>query len=199
MKRNLKALGVVVAAMFAMAAFASAASAAQFHSNSENTTIAGTQNNIHHFKTGTFDVTCETAEFKGTQAAKTAETQTITPTYSKCHVIILFTFSAEVKFNSCDYSFNANGDVTVKCNTAGDKIEVVSAGCTVKIGAQTIKGGAEYVNSGEGIKVVSKAKGIAYSQSGSSCSTKEGTDAEYTGDATVFGTAGGKATKIWWE
>lgn len=200
MKRNLKALGLVIAAVLAMSAFASAAQATDFHVSAAPATSKGTQSTTHHFKTGTFDVTCEIAEFEGTQSTKTAATQTMTAKYDKCHVIILFTFAATVNMNGCDYLFNANGDVTLEC-PAGKVVEITSAGCNVTIGAQKIVGGAEYKNNATKteLTVVAKGKGITYHQIGSSCATKNGNDAEYTGNTLVKATSGGAATNVWWE
>lgn len=216
--RDLKILGMVIAALLVTSAFAGAAQAAEFHSASENTTISGTNKVttgvkegktvtttiINHFKTSVFDVTCETVNFSVSQEAKTSTSIAVTPTYSNCHVIVLFTFAAEVKFNGCNFNFNANGTAKLECAKAGETVEIISAGCSIKIPAQTVESAATYTNtSHEGSKkrllVKSTAKNIAYSQSGSSCATKEAADAEYTGEGEVGGTVGGVAVDIWYE
>lgn len=178
------------------------AEAAQFHSASENTTLKGTNINVHHFATNSFDVTCQAASFEGTQSAKTTTTLTLTAKYGPtCHVIILFTFSATINFKSCDLQFYAGGDIEVKCKTAGDQIEITSTGCNIKIPPQLITGGALYQNNGSKTRftISSQATGIEYSQSGSSCATLDGSNASYTGAAEFSGTSGGVATAIWWE
>jgi hypothetical protein len=109
-----------------------------------------------------------------------------------------------VKFNGCYFNFNASGTAKVECAEAGEQVEITSAGCTIKVPAQTVENAATYTNtSHEGSKkriiVKSTAKNIKYSQSGSSCTTKEAADAEYTGEGEVGGAVGGTPVDVWFE
>ena len=197
MKPIRRLMSLVAPLVLALNLTAGIAQSFEFHSEKENTLVLGSQDNINHIKTSVFDFTCEGLSMAGSQGAKTSSTQTIQTGFAECHVIVLFTFKATPYMNECDFDFNANGDVSIKC-PAGKRIEFVSAGCNVSFGPQTIKSGAEYVNSGAGIRFVWKAKGVKYHQIGPSCATKEGTDAEFSGSTTLFGTSGGNSTKIWW-
>lgn len=190
MRRNLKTFGALVAAVFAITAVAASAAQAEpmFNSEAEETNLTATNTNVHHFSNGTFDVTCETASFTGSQSGTTATEVTIHPSYSNCHVVVFgFKLSATVNFTTCDYRFTADGEVHIVCGTEGDYIHVEAAGCNITIPEQSIANAATYSNNGSHVDVSSNATGIAYKQSGSTCGTKEGTNGSYTGDATVEG------------
>jgi uncharacterized protein (DUF58 family) len=81
MNRKFKALGLALAAVFAMSAVAaSAASAAEFHSNKKHTILHAGQTTTHTFTVGSGfgSITCTTAEFNGTAVNETEPTQTVT-------------------------------------------------------------------------------------------------------------------------
>ena len=215
MIRNLKAFGLaLVAALALVAVAASPASAEKFHFGStvEHTTLKGEQ-------TGTGDVftvhggtvTCATISYDGTVSSATKKTTevTINPTYSGCKFAGIPN-SATIDMNSCDYLFTAKtkegenyeGEVHVKCTTAGDTITVtvVVGGvtkCTIHIPEQSLTG-ITYtnVNPGGGAKthllVDVNITGIKYSQTegtgGGKCETKDNTTTgTYVGQATIKG------------
>jgi hypothetical protein len=192
MKRNLKALGLMLAAVFAMSALgATAASAAEFHAASAPVTINGTQSTGHQFKTDAGTVTCKVATFTGTQSSKTSATVTMTPTYKECTAFGFI--NVPIHTNGCAYIFNANGNTEVEC-PAGKTFEITAPGCTTKVGPQSITGGNTFTNNAgkTQITVDTDITGkIAYNECGSA--TTGGT---YTGGTTVTG-AGGVA--VWWE
>lgn len=204
MKRNLKIVGMAIAAVFAMSAFAGGAQAAEFHSEAEHTTLHAAKTTVHTFSNGVFDVTCEDkATFHGTTLKNTVTKIKMSAEYDGCHVIILFTFAATVNMNGCEYEFESDGDIQLVC-PVGKKIVISSSGCTIEVGSQEIKGGASYKSEGSGktrtVTVTSTAKKIKYNQSGSSCSTKSGEDAEYTGSAKTTGeNTAGEQVGVWFE
>jgi hypothetical protein len=149
MIRNLKSLGVIVAAVFAMSAIgASAASAAEFHAGSSSGFITGTQISGaggHVFTTSAGTVTCSVAHFEGTFTSSTATSQTITPKYEKCTAFGFI--NVPIHINGCDYNFTAatGGQVHIIC-AAGKAIEITTPGCTTTVGTQTVEKN-EFTNS----------------------------------------------------
>jgi hypothetical protein len=197
MTRNLKALGLALVAVFAMSALVtSAASAAEFHSEGENTTVTASQVNTHVFKTTAGEVTCAKATFSGTQAAKTASSITVNATYSECHINFFGSkVSATVNMNGCDYVLYASNKADIVC-PAGKKIVVSAAGCTVEVGGQTGKTTVSYTNKeNKHIDITPNLTGISYNHTGFTCGTGSGTTGTYTGTTTASGNKG----KIWYE
>ena len=155
MIHKLKSLGFAFFALLAIGMMAvSAASADEFQSESENTTLTGAQEKHleggvernDRFTTSGGIVECSTATYKGAQAAKKVTTVSVTPTYSGCTFAGL---SAVVHTNECEYVFSLNaglttGKVRVSC-PAGKEI-VVTVGpastvrCTIDIPPQTLSG-----------------------------------------------------------
>jgi hypothetical protein len=200
MKRNLEALGSAIMVMFAMGALASAAQA-EFFSEAEETVIDGVQEGLHHFDTGTLEVTCTTAVLKGQQSGESSETLTVSPTHLACHMIMLFTFSATVHRNSCDYVLWDNGDLEVDCGEPNDAIEIASSACTINIPPQILEGAVYYENVEGEIVASVEAEHIWYEYSGPSCGEGEDEDGVYWGDWILTGTdaGSGEPTNIWWE
>jgi hypothetical protein len=211
MIRNLKALGLALIAICAMGAVAaSAASAVEFHSEKTSTALSGSQVNVNKFTTDSGEITCAKATFSGTTSAvnTTEPTQTVTPSYSECHLIFIFTFNVTVDMNGCAYVLHANGEVDIECPTVEGKqkvIEVTAPSCTVTVPAQTGLKGVTYTNEGKGtgrtVTVNSNVTGIKYEEHGSACEnetelTKNGT---YTGSVKVSGKVGSEAVGIWVE
>jgi hypothetical protein len=200
MTRNLKVMGLaVVAALALTAVVASAASAAEFHSSTTNTKITGAQTTTHQFVTDPGTVTCKKATFSGEQAAKTAASITITPSYTECTLATIFgNIAVTVNFNGCDYTFDATGLVHIEC-PAGKNVVVSGPGCTVTVPAQTVNK-VSYSNTGvagaRDIDVNAEASKIKYSYTGFTCGSGSGTEnGTYTGLTTVQGSSG----DIWWE
>ena len=187
MTRNLKALGLALVAVFAMSALAAgSASAAEFHSEGENTTVKASQVTTHVFKTTAGEVTCAKATFEGNQAAKTASSITVNASYTECHINFFGTkVSATVNMNGCDYVLYAANKADV----------VTAAGCTVEVGAQTGKTTVNYSNNGTHIDISPNLTGLVYNHSGFTCGTGSGTTGTYTGSTTAEGNKG----KIWYE
>jgi hypothetical protein len=198
MIRNLKALGLALVAVFAMSALvASAASAAEFHSEGENTTVSASQTTVQVFKTTAGEVTCAKASFSGTQATKTAvKISGVSAVYSECHIIFFgSTFKATVNMNGCTYTLYASGAADLVC-AAGKEVEVTAAECTVKVPGQTGLKTVNYSNKeNKHVDLSLNLGGIKYSHSGFACGTGSGTTGTLTGGATAEGNKG----KIWFE
>jgi hypothetical protein len=116
MIRNLKVLGLALAAVFAMSAVAaSAASAAPAKFTAgvgagETATIKGGQIGTDTFHIGIRTYTCATATVEGKALTVGPESTevTLTPTYGTCHAVIFgITRTATVTTNGCAYRFNA--------------------------------------------------------------------------------------------
>jgi len=205
MIRNLKALGLAMAAMFALSAVGvSAASAAEFHSEATHTTLHAEQTNTHVFTTDVGTVTCETATFHGTTASKTTPEITITPTYTGCDLHSIFgEIAVTVNFNGCDYNFTEEAQpVHIVCPES-KTISVSGPGCKVTVPGQTV-GTVSYTNTGSGSSrttdVNATVSGIKYSYSGFLCgSGSNTTNGTYNGTAEVSGSSGGVQVGVWYE
>jgi hypothetical protein len=163
MMRNLKVLGVALAAVFAMSAIAaSMASADTITAEKYPVTLTGSQsapfNNVLTVpNTGT--VKCETATYHGELTAA-GTTVTITPTYKKCEVLG-FASGEAVNMNGCDYMLHLNpaagnttGTADVVC-PAGKEIVVTATSvgttkCVFNIPAQVGLAKATVTNTGAG-------------------------------------------------
>jgi hypothetical protein len=205
MIRNLKTLGLAVMAMFALTAVAaSAAQAVEFHSEIENTTLTASteagSNSV--FDAAGASISCASATFTGTQAAKTSATVTVTPAYTSC--TFLGVLNVPVEMHGCQYRFHAGGEVDVvgaPCN--GITFEAV--GCKVEVKEQTGLKEATYTNLGSGttreVTVTPHVTGITYTSSG--LCPKNGTfsDGNYTsGNAVVKGESSkGVQAGVWVE
>lgn len=154
MNRKLKALGLALLAVFAMSAVAaSGASAAQFHAEQEPVILTSDNDTAHVFTYGLGSVTCTTTTFDTTVATKTTSSITVTPVYGGCEFL---EEPAEVKVNSCDYTFTADttgehAPVTVTCGAKPIEVVVPTLGnCTLTVGSQTTTNGVRYTNGGSG-------------------------------------------------
>lgn len=204
MQRILKALGAALVAALCLSALSAGAAQASpmFNSEAEETNLTATNTNVHHLSTGTFDITCESVSLTGSAGGTTFTEVTMHPSYSDCHVVIFgFKLSATVNFTSCDYRLAADGDVSLVCKTPGDHVDLAAAGCTYHFPEQTIASGVAYSDNGSHIDIGSTATGISYTQSGSTCGSREGSDGSFTGDLTVEGedAATGEETTISWS
>jgi hypothetical protein len=191
MKHKFKALGLVLGVVFALSAVGVAsASAAEFHSSIENNPLTGTQKTSHVFTTSAGTVTCTTAKFTGTQAAKNSATTKLAPTYEGCTAFGFI--SVPIATNGCEYNFNANGSTAVEC-PAGKSIEVKVPFCTTSIGSQTFSSGMSFETVGttpnRSILATTNISGISYNE----CGTVR-TNGTYKGTTTVTGKSG---SEIW--
>jgi hypothetical protein len=180
MRRNLKALGLALAAIFAMSALvAQGAQAVEttehtFNSEVEPTVLTGSCDPTgacsEEFTAGKAALTCSTVKFEGTVPTKAADTVTVTPTYgnttkpSNCKDKIS---GAEVIVHThhCAYVFESDtvltagteeehAPVEIECSGTEENeitITVPSIGVTLNIPPQkTIKDGVVYTNIGAG-------------------------------------------------
>jgi hypothetical protein len=190
MKHKFKALGLVLAAVFAFSAVSVAsASAAEFHSAAAPTTLTGNQATSHVFTTNAGTVTCKTATFTGTQSVVTSSTTTLAPTYSNCTAFGFL--GVPIDSNGCSYVFSATGSTQIQC-PAGKSIEVTVPFCTTSVGPQTIASGMTFETVGttpnRTILAKTNISGIHYNECGT-----ERTNGTYTGTTKVTGSAG----EIW--
>jgi hypothetical protein len=212
MIRNLKVLGIVLGAVFAMSAvMASAASATDTFTpeGGGNAVVtgeaeAGTFNKFEITGAG-FKIECAKAIFNGT-LSNGASSVTIYPTYykttpgSRCDATV---GEGVVKMNGCTYDLTGNttgsdggtdATIWISC-PAGKVIEIdFVLGCTVKIPSQTpTSGGVTYtngVNVKKDVTVKETITGITYT-SNASCSIfgiqPHGNDMDLTGAITFKG------------
>jgi hypothetical protein len=189
MSRNLKALGLALAAVFAMGALlaqgAQAAVEHTFHSDLNETILTG---ELHEgvkdkFKVNKSVLVCEKAKFEGTVVGKETKEVTITPTYgstekpSGCKDEATG-LEAIVHTNHCAYIFTSNttvstetpevqehGTAHLECATGSEiEITIPGAGLTLHVGEQTPTHGVKYTNAETGghkeITTHATAKGI---------------------------------------
>jgi hypothetical protein len=165
MMRKLKALGLALAAVFALSAVAaSSASATAFTSTAPAGTIehiTGTDTHgVDEFTVGESKLTCDEESFTANAATPTT-TITVTPTYKKCR-----TTGGEEKedvtvtTNGCTYTFTSHGAVTIDC-PAGKVIEIhhysdpgvhKNSKCTNTVGPQNGVGALTYTHPNNGIE-----------------------------------------------
>jgi len=193
-----RALLLAIIAVLASAAFATGASAAEFHSEGENTTLSGSQINTHVWKTTAGEITCLKTTIVGTQTTKTASSITFTPSATECHDNFFGSkVSSTVNFNGCAYVVYAAGTTDIVC-PAGKKIVISAAGCTVEIGAQTGLKSVSFGNT-SGLRriwhIIKNIAGFIYNHTGFTCGTGSGTTGTESGTTTVEGNKGG----IWYE
>lgn len=175
MIRNIKALGLALAAVLALSVVgASAAQAEGMHfTGTKGATISGGQLTEHVFTVQGSKVTCKEATFTGEIAAEKSSEQKVGASYKNCTAFGFI--NATVNMNSCHYLFTVEktdasdlgnkdrgeGSVHVTCNTAGDSITVVAGPCTVHIGPQTVGGITYEATTGKGtMDVKVNASGI---------------------------------------
>jgi opacity protein-like surface antigen len=221
MSNKLKALGLTLMATLAVGALAASAAqahtAALFHSEGSPTRVTITQEGeegttgAHHvFDAAGASITCKGAHFEGTQATVTAETLTVTATYTNCTFLGA---NVNVEMRGCDYVLHANGEVDIephgagKCEVGTDAIKFAAPGCTVEVGKQTGLKELTFKNINGESEITSEAHlvGIKYSASGFLCPTPGAnqTNGQYTTGNTVSKgetTTGTPPTpkKIWW-
>jgi hypothetical protein len=133
MSRNLKALGLALAAMFALSAVAAQGAFAEefFHTHAKHVIITGHQH--PQFPEQTTIINNNAGEAKGKVICKkltlegdeegvetpgtgtfTSTTATVRPTYEECEVVSPFKAAATVNTGKCHYRFTSNTEVTTK-------------------------------------------------------------------------------------
>jgi hypothetical protein len=159
MTRNLRALGLALAAALVLGAVAASGASAEYKFTSGGTTantfVTGEQWEIHQFFIGGQAIKCFVAKFQGTQSTTTTNQLTITPVYENC--TYGETRQIDITMNGCTYLFTGttnaekHGLFHVKC-PAGKVIEAhltEPAGtnkCTITIAEQAATGGVTYTN-----------------------------------------------------
>jgi hypothetical protein len=204
MIRNLKLLSLAFVAATALSAVAaSGALAAVFHSEEAPTILFGSQHAGEDvITTDSGKVTCNEVGYAGIyEGTTTTQEVTLEPSFSECHLILIFTFNVTVDMNGCNYLFTAEQfvigltndppQVHLKCPT-GKVIEVTAPSCTVTISPQTAQG-IEYTNRGgipnesRDITIDIEIKSLIYEEHGSACENETGItfNGTYNGAATI--------------
>lgn len=216
MTRNLKILGVALAAAFATSAVMASAAMAEFpfefHSEATTTTLTGKQHaGNDKFKTDGGTVECNNATYAGSQAGLTTKEASVTPTYSGCTAF--FFINVPIDVNGCQYKFTTKtkvgtsfeGTTHIVCGAKPIEITATSK-CTITVGSQTVGGGTvTYTNVGTGttreITVDVALSSIHYVEDGSGTGCPNGTtktNGTYNGSALVTGaTSKGAHIGIW--
>ncbi len=198
MKRNLKALGLSLVAVFAMSAMVAQAASADplFKSDEAHTIIKGSQEGTHEFVAGEGKVTCTTANFAGTSEEKAQNSLTIIPEYKGCTAFGFATTDVKFAENGCEYVFTSTTgegeDVHLLCS--GEKnVELTPtvfgfSVCTVDVLPGTFES-VTYDNVENGdVTVTAEAAGISYEEVSGDCGIGSGENGTYTGNATMAGT-----------
>jgi len=159
MKRNLKALGLTLGALFAMGALSAASASAvehEFHSTEENTILTGETEHEAPVEAQSIleingvKVECTRGTYEGTVTGKDPDEDGIfTETEATVHPIydgpckIPNVGEASVNTDGCDFVLTSetvettegveHGEVAVEC-TEGAQITISAPGCTISVG-----------------------------------------------------------------
>lgn len=181
--RSIKAIGLGIVAVLALAVSASAASAVEFHyTGSITTPLLGEATGTQTFTAGFGSVECTKLTVSGSIEHEKSATQAAVVTYSSCKANIGTVKEPIV----ADYTFNANGNVEVTKEIAFE-IEGI---CTLKIPNQTISSAVTYGSASEKLGITAAAKNIKYN-SGGNFLCGEGSTATYSGTSSVMGESKG--------
>jgi hypothetical protein len=205
MKRNLKTLGLALAAVFAFSAVAASAASAHyvFTPGANPAVITGSQiggkaENFFEITSRGTKVACTGASYIGTTEGSEPTEVKVHPTYTGCEA---FGIAATVDTAGCDYlltgetDLEEHGKVHVICNAgAMIKITIPSISCTLKVHEQTpTEGGITYHNIAgppADIEATATVKGVTYEREGNGvlCAAgapSEGNDSDLTGKITI--------------
>ena len=200
MTRNLRILGVALAATLAIGACAAAVAAAdEFRSEGNQAVVMTGKGTNNVFKTTIGSFECTTATYSGTVAATPTASVTLTPSYSGCTCFGGFACTADI--NGCQYKMNIAGATTgtmeIVC-PAGQEITLTALGglkCTVHIKPQTLST-VTYKNVGAGttreIELLLELKNIHYTHTegtgvGKCVGSGTGKEGTYEGTVLVTG------------
>jgi hypothetical protein len=193
--KQLKIIGVLMVALFALSGVANA-SAAAFHSEVTETSIFGEQEGENVFTTASGNVKCKKSTFTqnnimGTGSGTNFSIADVTaiPVSTDCTA---FGQAATLDMNGGAFTITpisaTTGSVVIVQGTAPIEITVPTGACDVTIAGQTPTGDADLANTGSGasafIKVTLTLTGIAYTVD----STAE--PPKGTGVSTTCGTVG---------
>jgi hypothetical protein len=206
MKRNLKTLGLALAAVFAFSAVAASAASAHyvFTPGANPAIVTGSQiggkaTNFFQITSTGAKVECEHADYIGTTEGLEVNEVKVHPTYTECSA--LGSFAATIDTKGCDYlltgetDLEEHGKVHVICN-AGKSIQITipSINCTLKVHEQTpTEGGLKYNNiagSPGDIEAIATVKGVTYERVGTGVlcaagASSEGNDGDLTSKITI--------------
>ena len=210
MKRNLKALGLAMVAVFALSAVAASAAQAANHHLTVPTapaivTAEDTVNTVFSMTGGNRKIECATTKYEGTVSETTSTEVTVAGTYGGCTVKGGGEISATVDVKHCALILtgetDANGDAKTHIECAeGNEIHITysvfGSACTVAITPQTPEGGVHYeqaepVGQKKDVTVTFTIKGITYHEIGGGFCPASST----THDGTLNGTVTAKAYK----
>jgi hypothetical protein len=142
MFRNLKALGLVLVAVFAISAMSAAAAQAETADFwSEGTHIDGIADGTQTFVVGSFELTCTGVDGTAELKEQSAELTATNIEYTTCHTVKLgITFPVTVDMNGCDYLFTAGTyepEATEKTGAAKGSVHIK---CPKNVGGPTPEG-----------------------------------------------------------
>jgi hypothetical protein len=180
MKRNLKTLGLVLAAAFALSAMVASAAQANWVLTPEKANAVITGEQIEHKlangeEGNYFEITgkkskvrCKKALYDATTEVLETEDVTAHPTYSECSAT--GGFAATVDTKGCDFTLTGetdtekHGKTHLICETGKDiSITIPSINCTITIHEQTpTAGGVTYTNNGKHVDATATVTGITY-------------------------------------
>jgi hypothetical protein len=187
MKRNLKVLGIALAAVFAMSAVAASGASAHYIFTPgaspawiTGTQIAHTAGNKLEIGENVARVECNNAHFKGTSEGTEPSQVTVTAEYEECTTHASgINAASTVDMNGCAYILTGettdgtHGIVHIECpGTNVIEVTTPSVNCTVKVKAQTpTSGGISYENTfptGEkdDVDATATVEGITFERSG---------------------------------
>ena len=210
MMRNLKALGVALAAVLALSALAaSAASADTFKSEGgQEVTLTGSQEaspNQMIFKTTSGSVTCPTSTFHAKTTSGVSTVTTSEPVFAGGCLCI--GIACTVSTNGCDFLLHittTEGTADLVC-PAGKELTLTSAKCVVHIKPQGPLPGLTYSNTGSGatreVTIKFDVTNIHYEHTKvgegiGSCTSGTSTTGSLTGSAIVTAEKPGTATHV---
>jgi len=211
MTRNLKALGLALAAVFAMTAVLAAGAQAQSHVTvgASPAWLTGEQHSGNHrfsVENNGPVLECSTAKFDATVFNGDTEV-TVVPTYTGCSAAIgAEVFPVTVTINDCEYIFNDGAKVTSSTFTSNVDVECPDGGvievhiyknvahtdelCTLTVAPQTNKAGSEFhnvagVGSDPNDLTLTTNVTVTTTRHGSLLCGKASNSAIYTGNTTI--------------
>jgi hypothetical protein len=218
-----KALGLSLAAVLALGALASSASALEFHSELETTKLTMEQDGTQTIKLAGSAFTCTDVRFDATTTKKTTSEVTFTPTvttanngtgWGGCTFLGVKTIW---DLRTCDFLYTGGtetgkGGLHIKCTTAGDfityRVTFFGLECDIKIYAQTLPNSVHYTNIGSTTKreitADVTATGLTYDAIGGGCPSSgiDRKDGVYEGKLIVKGETDNEAATqvgVWTE
>lgn len=203
MKRKIKFIGLVLAATASMSVvFTSTATATPFDFYAANDGTTEWHGDGDQWATewlvDSGKVSCLKATYKGFQSGTTSTTMVLAPTYTECHIIVLFTFKVTVDTEGCTYRFKTvtfekgayEGTTDLLC-PVGKQVKVTAPGCTITIPSQSNLKNVTYTNLTEtNITTIALLSGMTYVEDDSGLCANNGVlqhDGSFQGRLTIKG------------